>query len=85
MNHEIFHIYTAKIAIPKSDIDKKWRYQSEIQKKHPGMKLEFVENHSARLIELSINAGAPSQGQLSSVRALTGQLYDLVVKISHSN
>jgi hypothetical protein len=85
MNHEAFHIYTAKIAIPKSDIDKKSRYQTEIQKKYHGMKVEFVEDYSASLIELSINAGAPSQGQLSSVRALTGHLNDLVIKISHSN
>ena len=85
MNHEAFHIYTAKIAIPKSDIDKKSRYQTEIQKKYPGMKVDFVEDHSANLIELSVNAGATPQGQLSSVRALSGHLYDLVIKISHSN
>ena len=58
MNHEPFHIYTAKIAIPKSDIDKKSRYQTDIQKKYPGMNVEFVENHSAHVVELSINAGA---------------------------
>ena len=84
MNHEAFHIYTAKIAIPNSDLDKKSRYQTEIQKQYPGMKVEFAEDHSANLTELSINAGAPSQGQLSSVRALAGHLYDLVIKISHS-
>jgi hypothetical protein len=85
MNHEPFHIYTAKIAIPKSDIDKKSRYETEIQKKHPGMKLEFVEDYTANLIDLSINAGAPSQDHLSSVKALTPRLYDLVIKISRSN
>jgi hypothetical protein len=85
MNHEAFHVYTAKIAIPKSDIDKKSRYQTEIQKKYPGMKVEFVEDYSARLEDLSIGAGARPQDQISSVRALMAQLYDLVVKISHSN
>jgi len=48
------------------------------------MKLEFVEDDSANVKELSVNADAPSQG-LSSVRTLTGQLYDLVIKISRSN
>jgi hypothetical protein len=84
MNHEPFHIYTAKIAIPKSDIGKNSRYETEIQKKYPGMKLEFVEDDSANVKELSVNADGPSQG-FSSVRALTGQLYDLVIKISRSN
>jgi hypothetical protein len=85
MNHEAFHIYTAKIAIPKGDIDKKSRYQTEIQKKYPGMKVEFVENYSAHVIELLINAGAPTQDQLSNVEALAAQLHDLVIKIGHSN
>jgi hypothetical protein len=84
MNHEPFHIYTAKIAIPKGDVAKKPRYQDEIQKHYPGMKVEFVENYSAHVIEVSSDAGAPKE-QLSSVVALTKQLHDLVVKISHSN
>ena len=85
MNHEPFHIYTAKIGIPKSDMDKKSRYQAEIQKKYPGMKLQFVEFYSANIMELSIDAGARPQDRISSVRDLTQQLYDFVIKISHPN
>jgi hypothetical protein len=84
MNHESFHIYTAKIAIRKGDMAKKPRYEVEIQKKYPGMKVEFVEDYSAHIIEVSSDAGA-SKEKLSSVEAMTAQLHDLVVKISHSS
>jgi hypothetical protein len=85
MNHDAFHIYTAKIAIPKSDTDKKSRYQTEIQKKYPGMKVEFLEDYSANLVELLTRQNPPSHDHRSSVNALRPQLYDLVIKISHSS
>jgi hypothetical protein len=46
MNHEAFHIYTAKIGLPQNRSKDKSEIESEIKSQLPGINVEFWESES---------------------------------------